>query len=51
MDTQGAVCRRSSQEFLQAVKRTFDQALEDPPEAHNALLAPAEGDPSAALTT
>ena len=37
--------------FWQDVKKTFDQAREDPPLAENALQAPAEDDPSVSSTT
>jgi hypothetical protein len=33
--------------FWQGVRKTFDQAREDPPPAENALQTPAEGDPNA----
>jgi hypothetical protein len=35
--------------FWQGVKKTFDEALEDPPPAENALTPPAE-DPGASST-
>ena len=38
--------------FWQGVKKTFDQALEDPPPpADKPLQTPAEGDPSASSTS
>jgi hypothetical protein len=36
--------------FWETVKKTFDDALEDPPPADNALPAPAKGDLSASST-
>jgi hypothetical protein len=37
--------------FWQGVKKTFDQALEDPPSADRAPMTPAEDDPSAPSTS
>jgi hypothetical protein len=37
--------------FWQGVKKTFDQALEDPPPPANALQAPAEADLSASSSS
>jgi hypothetical protein len=37
--------------FWQGVKKTFDQALEDPPPAEQALQTPAEADPNAPSTS
>jgi hypothetical protein len=37
--------------FWQSVKKTFDDALEDPPAADNALKTPAEGERSASSTS
>jgi len=37
--------------FWQGVKKTFEQALEDPPPAHKALGSPAEADPNAPSTS
>jgi hypothetical protein len=36
--------------FWQGVKRTFDEAQEDPPPADNGVQTPAAGDPSASTT-
>jgi len=37
--------------FWQGVKKTFDQALEDPPPVDNTLPTPADGDQNASLTS
>jgi hypothetical protein len=37
--------------FWQGVKKTFDQALEEPPQAQSAVLPPATDDPSAPSTS
>jgi hypothetical protein len=37
--------------FWQGVRKTFHEALEDPPPAADALKTPAEGDPSASSTS
>jgi hypothetical protein len=37
--------------FWQGVKKTFHDALEDPPPPGNALQTPAEGDPNASSTS
>jgi hypothetical protein len=37
--------------FWQGVKKTFHEALEEPPTADNALQTPAEGGPNAASTS
>ena len=37
--------------FWQGVKKTFDQALEDPPPGNEALQAPAEDDPRPSSTS
>jgi hypothetical protein len=37
--------------FWQGVKKTFDEALEDPPPAENALEAPAGDGPGASSTS
>jgi hypothetical protein len=37
--------------FWQGVKKTFDEALEDPPPADNALQTPPAEEPSASSTS
>jgi hypothetical protein len=37
--------------FWQGVKKTFHEALEEPPTADHALQAPAEGGPNASSTS